>query len=198
MHLSRPAASSGFGIRTHFKHRFGDLSAAVKFALLRATKPESDARELGSLHFAYWVLLSPRQRARLTQDERRWPRLRGSAELLFFSDFSGDWEVYLAGFNAALLMVLDLVWGNALGWKKNMQLHEYLSFIEAHELNAQPYFQAYGAEATVYDVRCSVDVSDRLDQFVGVLLGDAQHGGRGAAQLAQTYTNLVTEVGGRL
>src|SRR4051794_14529373 len=86
-----PARSSAFGTRTGFKRPGGSISAALKFAALRITKPEHDARAIGSLHFAYWALLSRRRLAKLLRASGRTTAAPIRSQLLFFSDFSGDW-----------------------------------------------------------------------------------------------------------
>jgi hypothetical protein len=96
--------------------------------------------------------------------------------------------VYLAGFNVALLRVLDLVWGNARGWQKDMRLGQYLEYIRAHQLHAPVYFQAYGERATVYDVRCALALSEALDRF-------AAEAGRDEHEFEQAYSALLTDAG---
>jgi hypothetical protein len=186
---TRPPRSSAFGTRTGFKWPGASLSTALEFAFLRTFKPEHDARAIGSLHFAYWALLSRGRIAELLRASGNSGRAR--TQLLFFSDFSGDWEVYLAGFNAKLLMVLDLVWGNATGWKPRMKLDEYLSYIREHEILPTAYIQSYGDTATVWDVRCALALSDRLDQF-------ASRASAGAAEFDAAYSDLLSEVGTQL
>jgi hypothetical protein len=163
----------------------------LKFAALRVSKPEHDARAIGSLHFAYWALLSRGRLAKLLRASGRKPPRVGRSQLLFFSDFSGDWEVYLAGFNVVLLLVLDLVWGNATGWKNDMNLDQYLRYIREHQLVPPVYFQAYGEKATVYDVRCAIALSEELDQFVA-------SAGHNARDFEAAYSDLLMNVGARL
>jgi hypothetical protein len=185
-----PDRSSAFGTRTSFKRPGGSISAAIKFGLLRTFKPEHDARQIGSLHFAYWALLSRRRIGKLLRASGRKQAAKGS-QLLFFSDFSGDWEVYLAGFNAVLLLVLDLVWGNASGWKNEMNLDQYLTYIREHQLLPPVYVQSYGDRATVYDVRCAIALSEQLDRFVA----DAGHDERA---FEAAYAELLMTAGTNL
>lgn len=180
--------SSAFGTRTSFKRLGGSVVTKGLLSLLRALKPEHDARSIGSLHFAYWAVLPRRRLAKILAASGRKPNARIDDQLLFCSDFSGDWEVYLAGFNVALLIVLDLVWGNARGWKNDMKLAEYLAYIHEHELHAAAYFQAYGDRATVYDVRSALALSEALDRFVAEA-GTDEH------DFERAYSALVTEAG---
>jgi hypothetical protein len=186
-----PARSSAFGTRTGFKRPGGSISAGLKFAALRLFKPERDARAIGSLHFAYWALLSRGRIAKLLRASGQKAEAPVRSQLLFFSDFSGDWEVYLAGFNVVLLLVLDLVWGNATGWTKDMKLDQYLKYIREHQLIPPVYFQAYGDKATVYDVRCAIALSEELDKFVA----DA---GPDLRNFETAYADLLTNVGTRI
>lgn len=186
-----PARSSAFGTRTGFKRPGGSLSVALKLAALRMFKPEHDARAIGSLHFAYWALLSRQRIAKLLRESGQKAATPVRSQLLFSSDFSGDWEVYLAGFNLALLLVLDLVWGNATGWKNDMNLDQYLTYIREHQLKPPVYFQAYGEEATVYDVRCAIALSEQLDQFVAA-------SGHDARTFETAYADLLMDAGTRL
>lgn len=186
---TRPARSSAFGTRTGFKWGAARFCSALEFGFLRTFKPEHDARAIGSLHFAYWVLVSRSELAKRLRASGHAGRARD--QLLFFSDFSGDWEVYLAGFNAKLLMVLDLVWGTAIGWKSRMKLDEYLRYIREHEILPPVYVQSYGDTATVWDVRCALALSDRLDQFASRASGSA-------AEFEAAYSDLLSDMGTQL
>jgi hypothetical protein len=186
-----PRRSSAFGTRTSFKRPGGSAFTALQFAFLRAFKPEHDARAIGTLHFAYWALLSRGKFAKLLRASGQKPKGRIGSQLLFFSDFSGDWEVYLAGFNAVLLLVLDFVWGNATGWKTGMNLDEYLRYIREHEMLPLAYVQSYGDEATVYDVRCAIELAERLDRFATQVLANP-------ADFEAAYADLLIHVGTQL
>jgi hypothetical protein len=186
---TRPPRSSAFGTRTGFKWPGASVCTALEFAFLRTFKPEHDARAIGSLHFAYWVILSRARLAKLLRASGQAGRAR--AQLLFFSDFSGEWEVYLAGFNAKLLMVLDLVWGTATDWKPRMNLDAYLRYIREHESLPPVYVQSYGDTATVWDVRCALRLSERLDQF-------ASRASASAADFEAAYTDLLSDMGTQL
>ncbi|MET0384818.1 MAG: hypothetical protein ABW321_02610 [Polyangiales bacterium] len=158
-----------FGIRTRFARHAGLSVNTLKLALVRLAKSERDARQLGSLHFAFWALISRAKLARLTPPNHPRPRER-RGQMLFLSDFAGDWEVYLAGFNTALRSALDLVWGNAEGWSYGMTLGQYLAFIRARQINADAYYQAYGNTATPHDVRSALALSEELDRFIALTL----------------------------
>jgi hypothetical protein len=186
-----PHRSSAFGTRTSFKWPGGSFTAALKLAALRTLKPEHDARQIGSLHFAYWALLSRRRLKKLLRASGQNTRAPIGSQLLFLSDFSGDWEVYLAGFNFVLLLVLDLVWGNATGWKHDMKLGEYLTYIREHQIVPPVYFQAYGDKATVYDVRCAIALSEQLDRFVAAA-------GHDARSFDAAYSDLLMNAGTHL
>jgi hypothetical protein len=162
----------------------------VKLTLLRILRTEADARSLGSLHFAYWVVVARKQIERLKPDAERVvadPACRD--QMLFLSDFSGDWEVYLVGFNRVLLAALDFAWGNSVGWKNNMQLKDYLQFVRKHELPQQYYFSTYETDATVEDVRCAMFLSEELDRFVF----DVQ--GCSANDFADAFKQLLIRLG---
>lgn len=165
---SRPITvprTTAFGTHTYFPTRWDCFLTAAKLRLLSSLKPEHDARSLGSLHFAYWTLL-PRGRIAKLLGARGMGISRRLDQMLFLSDFSGDWEVYLVGFNKLLLSALDLAWGGSLGWKRKMELDDYLRFVRKHEITRQFHFQAYGEHASVEDVRCALHVSEELDRFV--------------------------------
>lgn len=158
--------TEAFGTRTYFASKKDRLVTAAKLALLRVLKSEEDARSLGSLHFASWVLVPRRKMERLRQLRARVvadPAARD--QMLFMSDFSGDWEVYLVGFNRVLLSALDLAWGNSVGWRSPMELKDYLRFVEAHELRAQAYYSPYAHDASVSDVRSALLLSDEVERF---------------------------------
>jgi len=197
MHLSAlPTAlrSAAFGTHTSYKTVLGPPSARLKFGILRLFKTERDARELGSLHFAHWVVLPRSRVAALTRTRlpRAAPAVR-RGQLLFLSDFSGDWEDYLAGFNVVLLAALDLVWGDATGWKRKMALGEYLAYVRRHQLQALVYYQAYGDRATVHDVRCALHVSEQLERFA--LATDQAHDPQ---RFEHAFRHLIAELGGSL
>jgi len=152
--------SKPFGTRTWFATKLDRRLTQARLALLRVFKLEGDARSLSSLHFAYWVVLSRDKLSELSGVKH------AKDEMLFMSDFSGDWEVYLVGFNRLLMSALDLVWGRSLDWKRQMQVNDYLRFVRRHQLGHQYYFSPYMARATVDDVRSALEVSAALDNFV--------------------------------
>jgi Dyp-type peroxidase family len=158
--------TQAFGTRTTFRKPWGRAFTNARLLLLRVLRPERDARSLRSLHFARWFNVSGKTLQSLT-------RLRRVSEVardqdLFLSDFSGDGEFYLEGFNRVIRVALDIAWRDATDWKNQMALGEYLTFIKKYRLPAvaDAYVQSYGASASVHDVRASLRVSDALDQFV--------------------------------
>jgi len=157
--------TEAFGTRTYFGSRRARLSTAFRLLLLRALRPEQQARSLGSLHFAYWVLL-PRERiARLQRAGGADASQPAPDQMLFMSDFSGDGEVYLVGFNRVLRAALDTVWASSVGWEPKMQPGRYLRYVRRYQMQRQYYCSAYGGEASVGDTRAAVFVSEELDRF---------------------------------
>ena len=158
-HASSLLRTKPFGTRTFFAKRTDRWLTGSLLSLLRAIKPEDDAHSLGSLHFAYWVLL-PRE---LLARQRRQPAQKD--EMLFLSDFSGDWEVYLVGFNRVLLSALDTAWGQAEHWVKNADVNTYLRFVRRFQLQPQYYVSPYTTRATVDDVRSALALTAELERF---------------------------------
>jgi hypothetical protein len=189
------ARTAAFGTHTTFARAYGGLWASAKLSLLRIVKTERQARSLGSLHFAYWVRLPRRRLARLTELRRRAGAIAAPRrdQLLFLSDFSGDWEVYLAGFNRVLRHALDAVWNGSVGWKPEMELNEYLAYVRAHQVSAEAYFQAYGSSADVHDVRSALHVSEQLDRFAYDTDGELD-----PARFYEAYKQLLIRLGGHL
>lgn len=148
-----------FGTRTFFASSVDRVVTSLTLSALRALKPENDAHGLGSLHFAYWVMLPGNLLSRL----RRRPDQRD--EMLFLSDFSGDWEVYLVGFNRVLMSALDAAWGRSVDWVNDADVNTYLRFVRRHQLQPQYYVSPYTTRATVDDVRCALAVSNELERF---------------------------------
>ena len=113
--------------------------------------------------------MPPKRLAQLTALRRAAPYAQPApdqGQLLFLSDFSGDWELYLEGFNRVLRVVLDAVWRDAEGWTLKMGLAPYLKYVGEHELKEDAYAQAYGGQATVLDVQHALRISEALDRFV--------------------------------
>jgi hypothetical protein len=180
-----------FGTRTYFAKTVDRLVTAVRLSALRFAKPEDDARSLGTLHFAYWLLLSRKQLQRLHSHDGSRAGASGQVrdEMLFLSDFSGDWEEYLEGFNRNLLIALDTAWGRAVDWKQKMQVHDYLDFVRGHELQPQYYVSPYMTAASVDDVHSALYVSEELDRFAFDALG------RDADSFGAMYEELCIVLG---
>jgi hypothetical protein len=161
-----PFRTQAFGIHTAFSRRSGGVLARAKFAVLRAVRTERDARSLNSLHFAYWIVL-PRRKlralARPCAGSQRRPRV-GFDRMLFLSDFSGDWELYLEGFDRVLKAALDVAWSGSIDWRLGMSLSQYLNFVRRYQLQDQAYYSAYKA-ASVHEVRAALHVSEALDRL---------------------------------
>lgn len=178
--------SKPFGTRTLFASALDRRLTQARLALLRVLKLEGDARSLSSLHFAYWVVVSRDKLSQLSGIKH------SNDEMLFMSDFSGDWEVYLVGFNRLLMSALDLVWGRSLEWKQKMQVNDYLRFVRKHQFGQQYSFSPYMSRATVDDVRSALEVSAALDKFVfDTRAVDAE-------QFAALFDELCMRLGTRL
>jgi hypothetical protein len=175
-----------FGTRTFFAKRFDRVVTALSLSALRAIKPETDAHNLGSLHFAYWVLL-PRELV-----ARGKPQAAQRDEMLFLSDFSGDWEVYLVGFNRVLLSALDAAWGRAVDWVNDADTNTYLRFVRRYQLQPQYYVSPYTTRATVDDVRRALSVSDQLERFAWDTQGVDQE------RFGRLFDELCTRLGSSL
>jgi hypothetical protein len=154
-----------FGIRTFFATRFGRTITELKLTLLDVVRSETDARSLGSLHFAYWTVLTRKHMSRLLPARDKADADMGD-QMLFLSDFSGDLEVYLVGFNVVLRSALDFAWSNSVAWKNRMGLNEYLAFVEKHRLSQPYYYSPYTLSASVDDIRSATLVSEQLERFV--------------------------------
>jgi hypothetical protein len=190
--MERPVRSQAFGVHSAFASRSAGLLARVKFAALSALRTERDARSLNSLHFAYWIVLSERKLRALARPCRRGRHSsrRSFDRMLFLSDFSGDWEVYLEGFNRVLRAALDLAWSGSIDWRANMSLAQYLSFVRRHQLRHQYYYSAYGTAAGVHEVRAALHVSEALDQL-SWSCGD----GRDPEEFCSAYRALRVAIG---
>lgn len=193
----RPLRTTPFGTRTHFKRPHQRRLTKVGLTILRILKPEAQARALESIHFAYWTMIPRKRMAQLLQacrPDRKRPHKQQPVrdEMLFLSEFSGGWEDYLVSFNQVLISALDLAWGTATTWKRRMEVHDYLDFVRRFQLVAPHHMQAYGADASVQDVRDALQLSEELEQFVWeVQQLDAE-------QFAAALKRLRIAVGSRL
>lgn len=184
--------STPFGTRTYFAHAWDRWETDLGLRLLRVLRPEAQARSLGSIHFAYWVLIPRRHMRRLLRASGYGEAALARHEMLFLSEFSGDWEDYLVAFNQVLISALDLAWGASVGWQKQMHVNDYLRFVRRYQLHGQHHFQAYGDEASVGDVRDALQVSEQLERFVW------ETDGRDAEEFAAAFKRLRIDLGSSL
>lgn len=185
--------TSPFGTQTFFRSEFGRVLTGLGLKLLGAVRPERDARSLNSLHFAYWVVVSRRRLRKILSAAN--PRIDKSAlrpQMLFLSEFSGDWEDYLLGFNRVLIQALDFVWGFSVDWQRNAKLSDYLEFVRRYQIVTRYHFQAYGRSASVHEVRDALHLSEVLERFA------LEVEGLEPSNFDAAYERLLVELGSSL
>jgi len=164
--------------------RGGRVWLVLWLGLLRTSRPlrQRAFRELDELRFVYairWTLVPPFERARrpwMLRPEDRW-------QLLFQSNFDGDWDEYLENFASVMPKGLaSLVWVGS-GYTGLTSPDLFKRYAKAHDHLPEHYASAY-VDLTAGDIRR--EIADRYGRGAA----KAIHQG-GYSEEALSWTNLV-------
>jgi hypothetical protein len=114
---------------------------------------------LSMIHYARWVILSPRDFPRLSATQPR-ETLRYSY-MLFFSNFNGSWDQYVDSFSAAIPSGLNLLWWQNVGWPKSVPEQPFHRYVNHNQLWTNHYYNAYPMAAS-NDVKAAEHVRSGL------------------------------------
>ncbi len=115
----------------------------------------SPLEEIGTVHFARWVVL---------------PDDQDGGQLLFTSNFDGPWDDYIEDFAAQAAESFDAIYSNCVGWPERgaRDVDAFKAYVLAHEILADVYYRAYPM-ATVQQVKAALKLKDALNNVLAVL-----------------------------
>src|SRR6185312_16315306 len=104
---------------------------------------------LATIHFARWVIID------------------NGANLLFESNYDGNWEQYIGDFVDKISGGMDAIWGNCVGYPSHgsKDIQGFKQAIIDHQVKAQVFYSAYPRDS-VKNVRNSIEVGSKLGQFM--------------------------------
>jgi hypothetical protein len=114
---------------------------------------------LSMIHYARWVILSPRDFPYLAEGQSR-ETLRYSYQL-FFSNFNGSWDQYVDSFSAAIPSGLNLLWWQNVAWPKSVPEQPFHRYVNHNQLWTNHYYSAYPMAAS-NDVKAAERVRSGL------------------------------------
>lgn len=111
--------------------------------------------DIGTVHFARWVLL---------------PDDQDGGQLLFTSNFDGPWDDYIEDFAAQSAASFDAIYSNCVGWPDRgaRDVDAFKAFIREHEFPSDVYYRAYPM-ATVQQVKAGLKLKDAMNTLLAVL-----------------------------
>lgn len=109
-----------------------------------ATGGPSPLDDVGTVHFARWLLFPSGERT----------------QLLFTSNFDGPWEDYIHDFVVNAWESFDAIYSNCEGYPQGGARDEaaFKEFVRKHELPCQVYYRAY-PNATVKEVQRALRIA---------------------------------------
>lgn len=118
----------------------------------REAKEQGPLDEIGTVHFARWVIVEPEGAGPL---------------LLFTSNFDGRWDDYIEAFATVAAPVFDQIYGNCVGYPEGgaRDVEAFKAYVDRHALPAQIYYSAY-PEASVSHVRKALRVTGHVDALL--------------------------------
>ncbi len=105
---------------------------------------------LTSIHFARWVIIDNGQ------------------NLLFESNYDGNWEQYIGDFVDKASVGMDGIWSNCLGYPSRgaKELQSFKKIIIDHQVRAQVFYSAYPQES-VRNILNDIEISKKLGRVLG-------------------------------
>ncbi len=104
---------------------------------------------LTTIHFARWVIID------------------GGKNLLFESNYDGNWEQYIGDFVDKASGGMDSIWGNCVGYpvRGSKDLQAFKQIIIDHQVRAQVFYSAY-PQQSVRNVLNDIKISEKLGQLL--------------------------------
>lgn len=120
-----------------------------------ATGGPTPLDEIGTVHFARWVVL---------------PDDQDGGALLFTTNFDGPWDDYIEDFAARAPESFDAIYSNCEGWPErgSRDVEAFKAYVREHEVPTAVYYRAYPT-ATVKQVKAALKLKDAVDKLLTVL-----------------------------
>jgi hypothetical protein len=143
-----------------FKSAWSHIRQWVVFA--GAPDRDTDIREQGFLHVAFWASLRPRHLKEAGVPDSKNPT---NGALLFQSVFNGKADDYIQGFSDNLHDSMDELWSATEGWQ-GAKLDELKAYIARQRRRVNLFFNAYRDDAR--GLRSALILRRRLDELADV------------------------------
>lgn len=110
--------------------------------------------EIGTVHFARWVII---------------PDDQDAGWLLFTSNFDGPWDDYIEDFAVSSAATFDAIYANCHGWPAGgaTDVAGFKQFVRDHEVPANVYYRAY--PATVPQVKSALALKTAVTMLIDSL-----------------------------
>jgi hypothetical protein len=120
-----------------------------------ATGGPTPLDEIGTVHFARWVVL---------------PDDQDGGQLLFTTNFDGPWDDYIEDFAAQAADSFDAIYSNCQGWPErgSRDIKAFKAYVRAHEIPSDVYYRAYPM-ATVKQVKAGLKLKEAMNTVLAVL-----------------------------
>jgi hypothetical protein len=114
---------------------------------------------LSLIHYARWVILSPKQFPRLDESQPK-ETIKYVYEF-FWSNFNGSWDQYVDSFHMAIPSGLDLLWKFNVKYPKSVPLDPFHRYINYNQIWNDHYYNAYPL-ASSNDVKSAQKIKQDL------------------------------------
>lgn len=113
------------------------------------TTPDSPVKQIGTIHFARWVIFD------------------NDTRLLFTSNFDGSWETYLRDFSIKTPEGMDRIFGHCEGYPEGGcgDFEAFKSYVRKFQVPTDLFYAAY-PEASVKAVVEALRVKKLTDEFL--------------------------------
>jgi hypothetical protein len=126
-------------------------SAAILRQVLNAlqTTPDSPVKQIGTIHFARWVIFD------------------NDTRLLFTSNFDGSWEAYLRDFSLKTPEGMDRIFGHCDGYPEGgcRDFEAFKEYVRKFQVPTDLFYAAY-PETSVKAVTEALRVKKATDEFL--------------------------------
>jgi hypothetical protein len=126
-------------------------SAPILRQVLNAlqTTPESPVKQIGTIHFARWVIID------------------NDTRLLFTSNFDGSWEGYLRDFSQKTPDGMDRIFGHCDGYPAGgcRDFEAFKDYVRKYQVTTDLFYAAY-PESSVKAITEALRVKKLTDEFL--------------------------------
>jgi hypothetical protein len=118
---------------------------------------------LSMIHYARWVIVSPKQFPRLDESQPK-ETIKYVYEF-FCSNFNGSWDQYVDSFHMAIPSGLDLLWKFNVRYPESVPLDPFHRYINYNQIWNDHYYNAYPL-ASSNDVKSAQKIKRDLLDFI--------------------------------